>query len=296
MGLGLKTTIRNDGINFLNLFTHLESIQLQTGNTIEPYVLRIKNNVFDYDSLINELSESLITYALSRNEIKELVEKEKYSELSSRAKDRLRSAKVNEGELGELLLYCFLESHLKAPKLLTKMALKTANNDYVKGTDAVHLLEFSENCYQIVLGESKTYKSITDAISKAFTSIHNFKSDPQKRKFEISLIDSNLLKETISDEQYTTIKALLDPSESTVNIKIDDSFGVFIGFDYQYPAEYDEFDKTIYENVTQIINDNLVSITNKISEYNLSNYKFYFYFVPLNEIAKNRKDIIKRIS
>lgn len=296
MGIGLKTTIRNEGSNFLNLFKHLDTIQIQYGNSIEPYVLRLKNNSFDYDALIAELSESLITYALSRKEIKELVEKEKYAELSTRAKDRLRSSKVNDGELGELLLYCFLESHLKAPKLLTKMALKTSNNDYVKGTDAVHLLEINENSYQVILGESKTYKNVTDAISNAFISINEFKSDPQKRKFEISLIDSNLLKEVVSDEQYNTIKALLDPSESSAEVKIDDSFGIFIGFDYKYPEECVEFDKAIYENVTQIINDNLSTINTKMSEYNLTNYKFYFYFVPLNEIAKSRKDIIERIS
>ena len=71
----------------------------------------------------------------------DLREKEKYNTLVTKAKERLRKAESNEGELGEILLYSMLEAHLKAPKLLTKLELKTDPNHYVNGTDGVHLLK-----------------------------------------------------------------------------------------------------------------------------------------------------------
>jgi hypothetical protein len=52
-------------------------------------------------------------------------------ELSKKARGKFIDYINNKGgELGELLLYCFLESHLKAPKILSKLELKTSTNHY----------------------------------------------------------------------------------------------------------------------------------------------------------------------
>jgi len=50
-----------------------------------------------------------------------------------------------------------LETHLNAPKILTKLEVKTAPNDYVKGADGVHLLQLNEQDFQLILGEAKRY-------------------------------------------------------------------------------------------------------------------------------------------
>ena len=52
-----------------------------------------------------------------------------------KAKNQLESG----GEPGELILYALLEWVLKAPRLVSKMYLKTNNNMPVHGTDGIHL-------------------------------------------------------------------------------------------------------------------------------------------------------------
>lgn len=128
--------------NFLNLFHKiLENEPVENGNKLNLFSLKISSNAFSYANLVEELGDILTKYALSRSTYDDLREKEKYNTLVTKAKERLRKAESNEGELGEILLYSMLEAHLKAPKLLTKLELKTDPNHYVNGADGVHLLK-----------------------------------------------------------------------------------------------------------------------------------------------------------
>lgn len=158
--------------NFLNLFiTVFKDKPLECDNRLNAFMLKITNNSFNYNNLKEELENAMITYALSRHTYDELITQRKFGNLYSRAREQFRKAESNLGELGELLLYCLLEAHLKAPKLLTKLELKTAPNDYVKGADGVHLLKIDKDTYQIIFGESKLRPDLTDGISDAFSSI-----------------------------------------------------------------------------------------------------------------------------
>ena len=61
--------------------------------------------------------------------------------------------------MGELLLYLFLENCLHAPKLLSKMEIKTTRNQYIYGADGLHLYmtkdKYGNMLYQFVIGEAK---------------------------------------------------------------------------------------------------------------------------------------------
>ena len=132
--------------NFLNLFHKiLENEPVENGNKLNLFSLKISSNAFSYANLVEELGDILTKYALSRSTYDDLREKEKYNTLVTKAKECLRKAESNEGELGEILLYSMLEAHLKAPKLLTKLELKTDPNHYVNGADGVHLLKIDDN-------------------------------------------------------------------------------------------------------------------------------------------------------
>lgn len=131
----------------------------------------------------------------------------KYTSLVVKAKEKLRKAESNDGELGEILLYCMLESHLNAPKLLTKLELKTAVNNYVNGADGVHLLKIDNSTYQFIFGESKLDANLQSGIYDAFKSINTLlKDDLNKLRYEISLVNSNILKETADEESTIILK------------------------------------------------------------------------------------------
>lgn len=106
-----------------------------------------------------------------------------------------------------MLLYCFLEAHLNAPKILTKLEIKLSSKDYAKGSDGIHLLRISENNYQLIFGESKLHENLTDSISDAFKSIHDFITrDKNNLTDEIGLISTQLCKEAYAEDLYLFLK------------------------------------------------------------------------------------------
>jgi hypothetical protein len=149
----------------------------------------------------------------------------------------------NKGELGELLLYCFLESHLKAPKILTKLELKTSTSIYVNGADGVHYLKLTDGSYQLIFGESKTISDLTSSISESFKSIYEFKNEINTKgntksglRYEKSLISDHLEKKTFSEEEKEFIQKIIFPVRANT-FEVDDAFGIFIGYEIKVTNE-----------------------------------------------------------
>lgn len=295
----IETDIRSE---FLNLFTKVcENEALENGNRLNVFALKISNNQFNYGNLSEELENALITYALSRHTREKLIEQRRYGNLASQAREKLRKADRNMGELGELLLYCLLESHLQAPKLLTKLELKTAANDYVKGADGVHLLKISDNSYQMLFGESKLHKDLKSGIASAFASIKTMlDTGLDKMRYEIHLVNTNLLKETVSEESYEILKKILIPTENDENLNIDNSFGVFLGFelsisDDERRVNNEEFRANILEKIKSSIEEAKPAINAQLKKHEFFGYNFYFYVVPFSELDKIRTEIIDKL-
>ena len=251
--------------------------------------------------MVEELGDILTAYALSRSTYDALCSQKKYTTLVSKAKERLRKAESNDGELGEILLYTMLEAHLKAPKLLTKLELKTDPNHYVNGADGVHLLRIDDNTFQFVFGESKLYADLNDGLKEAFKSLKNLlKEDLNKLRYEIQLVNSNLLKETQEDESVNLLKKLLIPRENDEDLNIDHSFGIFLGFDVEITEDERkltnaEFRKTVYDKVKKAVLTILPTIKKQIQQDDFRGYNFYIYIVPFSKLAEQRKKIIAEL-
>jgi hypothetical protein len=216
--------------------------------------------------------------------------------------ERLRNHLSNEGELGELLLYSFLEAHLKAPKILTKLELKTSPNDYVKGSDGVHLLKVGDNNFQLIFGESKLYSNLEQGINKAFDSIMEF-LDKKKNKiaYEAHLLTSQLLKESVDEETYQFLKRIIVPTERDENIELDNSFGIFLGFDFEIAIdkmllENNAFREFVRSETNGMTQKALKKIQENIENASLAGYNFYVYLMPFSELEKTRKEIIEKIT
>ncbi len=111
-------------------FEHIKNIAISNNKddgSMDLFLLPINGRNFDYNYVSDNLLESVADYALS-GKIREQY-KDKAMILSKKAREKFKSEN-NNGELGELLLFCFLEGYLDAPKILTKLDLKTSNNLY----------------------------------------------------------------------------------------------------------------------------------------------------------------------
>jgi len=286
--------------SFLDLFYNdLECMVEDTNSKLNLRVLRIENNQFIYDQLVRKLSNAVISYSTSKKQLADFEKDRRYGELNTLALNKFRDHSINDGEAGELLLYCFLESHLKAPKILTKLEIKTARNDYVKGSDGIHLLQLGPNQFQIIFGESKLDASLTTSISEAFKSIHNFITrDKDNIHHEMSLLDSQICKEALDEDTYQFVKSIVFPTANGEdNVEKDNAFGIFAGFEIgSTPAELkmknEEYRAMVRKRIKEEVQGRLEHIKNKIIEYNLCNYTFYLYVFPFMKIAETRKKII----
>jgi hypothetical protein len=290
--------------NFLDLFyKEIECDVPDTNSKLNLHILKIENNQFCYEELIEKLGESMIPFALSRKEIKDFEKDKRWYGLVEKATRKFRDYSVNDGEAGELLLFCFLESHLKAPKILTKLEIKLSSNDYAKGSDGIHLLELAPKNYQLIFGESKLEQRLSTSISHAFKSINDFLTRGKNNIYdEIGLINSQLCKEAFDEDLYQFLKSVIMPKASDTDpIVKNNAFAIFAGFEIDPTDEEkrltnDKFLALIKSQIKAEVESKMSHIKKKIEEYKLFSYTFYVYVFPFMKLDETRKEIIKKIT
>ncbi|MGL4873043.1 MAG: HamA C-terminal domain-containing protein, partial [Clostridium sp.] len=239
----LKVYVQN---SFLDIFYRLIENKEFEGYKLNLFSLKIKDRKFDYTLLINELTDTIINFCTSSKEYEIACSERKYGRLSRESREKFREyskmrkggqeykdTTTKDGELGELILYSLLESHMVAPKILTKMRFKTSTNDPVKRADGIHLLKTDDGYYKLIYGESKLYEDYDRGLAEAFKSIDDFKNrDNNNIDTEYNFLISNLDSE-FDEVRYQEIKKILIPSEE--DIEYDTAFAIFIGFEIDIP-------------------------------------------------------------
>lgn len=308
----LKLSIEN-AQQFLDLFykPEIDGHELTKRTKVSLFILRVEGGRFAYEDIKKVLGNASITYVLSRNKVAEIGRGNAH-EIIKKVQESFRKPEENSGEAGELFLYCFLETHLGAPKILSKMELKTAKNDYIKGSDGIHLLSLGNGTYHLIFGESKmisdsTVKgsSLSKSITSAFQSIKKVESEGICN--EISLIDSNIMKETYDEDTIKFLKSIIIPSANDKSVVKYNAFGIFVGFEIDI-ADWDlqqmddtQFESKLKEKIRTAVESKYEYIKQQIDKENLSGYHFYIYAVPFIKnkeinIDDTRKKIIKYIT
>lgn len=289
--------------SFQDIFYHLiedEKININDG-IVNLFCMKIHNKKFDTNSLVEKLADSIVSYCLSEIDYDELYKNHNIGKMYRQAERLFRDYTNNKGELGELILYSFLESHLKAPKILTKMRLKTSTNDYVKRADGIHMLKLDDKNYELIFGESKMYENLNDGIKDAFNSINELKTRTTNNiNDEISLISANIPSE-FAEKNYELIRNIILPNQNE-DYDYDISFGIFVGYEIKVKRLLNsnispiEFKDKIKEKSKQDILDKMDTIRKQIRNLKLEDHNFYMYFVPFMDIDKTRQDILKELT
>lgn len=302
----IKPTVKKT--KFLESFTHLikgDYLDDQEKTKLDLFVLNFDANEFDYETFKGRLVDPVIDFSLSRK-LKKEYQAVGPGTLSKKAREKFKDHLTNTGELGEFLLFCFLEAHLVAPKILTKLEIKTSTSNYVHGSDGVHYLELNDGGYHIIFGESKTEKKLSVAIKNALNSIYEFKNSINakgKQKsgmpYEKSLICSEMLKETFSKKERDFIKSIIYPTNKN-KFNVDTAFGIFLGYqikitDSDKKMKSDNFRKKIYSKIERQIRRAYKTILKNINDKGLVGHHFYIYILPFSDLDKNRRDITKHI-
>lgn len=283
---------------------HLKDLELPNKNHLKIYALPISNSKFDYKNLKEIVANNIKNYVYSRREIKEAIEKNVADGLYAKALNKFRNIKNQKdngsgSELGEILLYLFMECDLKAPKILSKMELKTNKNDYVKGADGVFLHSYNKDEYKVfdlVIGEAKIENQMSKAISDAIDSI---KDHLEQEDFEVDLVNENIFKEKFDIEEAEELKKIIVPSNTKPkDIVTNKAFGIFIGYSLNVDLNgisninaIELIEKEIEKNSESIVKN----LKKKIKQNKWEKYSFYVYILPFNNAKDDRKDIMKYI-
>ena len=298
----ISTTVETDFLDNFHLIVDEERDQ----SKLKFFCPLIDANSLNYESIIISLRDAAGHYCLSRRTWDEYVKRP--MQLSHLVREKFRELSNNTGEIGELLLFSFLESDLKAPKLLTKMELKTNPNLYFNGADGVHYLKLEDENYQLIFGESKVYDDLSKGISAALDSIQAFKNDAIKDDesgtvkgitFEKGLLSACIAHETYTDEERAFLKSLIYPKASSP-YTVDTAFAVFVLYNLEIDEKdkkknNSEFRKWLFDGIKKDITKMIPDILQRIEYRGLLGHSFYFYLVPFEKLATNRQDILSKV-
>ena len=212
------------------------------------------------DGFVEELSDTIVDWIYSSEKYEEIKKKLVNSGKSEaaasqyigrKAKNKFRANKNSEnvliqGQMGELLLYHFIQKCMKAVPLLRKMNIATSSDHERFGADAIHFkIENDKNI--IILGEAKTYTSkykFNEAFSDALDSILNTYN---KHRSELGLY---IHEDFLDDEMNVVAEKYLNNTLKSVEIQL-----VSI-VTYNELSKIDKIDEnTIRNNIKKIIED-----------------------------------------
>lgn len=181
------------------------------------------------DALVRLIRDTIISFALTPQEIETFISQGDFGEMQVLAWSRISKViKEKKGDYGEILLYLITEQFFNAPKLVTKVILKSSNKDQVKGFDCAHF-QFEENRLTLFLGEAKLHKSFYSGLSSAIGSITEH-STKDFMTDEFSILLPNVQKNVdVSQELLDRVIPILNRTESLDNVNI--CMPILIAFD-----------------------------------------------------------------
>lgn len=154
------------GGKFDEVFTevsHAETLGLKNPEQLRLFHLNVNNNAFSSDKLEVFLRKNIGQYVFSRAQIENYhVEGNVYSvgmdAIDIMKRNGAPGQKGTGNDLGEIMLYVFLEQVLGAPKIMSKVELQTGAKQYNSKCDGIHLLSLEQTFgmpyYHMVFGTS----------------------------------------------------------------------------------------------------------------------------------------------
>ena len=278
----LKRLIKNDSLfNMIGVIVQQYDILPNNKEHIGAYI-EYQDIQELRDGFVEELSDTIVDWIYSSEKYEEIKKKLVNSGKSEaaasqyigrKAKNKFRANKNSEsiliqGQMGELLLYHFIQKCMKAVPLLRKMNIATSSDHERFGADAIHFkIENDKNI--IILGEAKTYTTkykFNEAFSDALDSILNTYN---KHRSELGLY---VHEDFLDDEMNVVAEKYLNNTLQSIEIQL-----VSI-VTYNEISQIDKIDEnTIRNNIKKIIEDR---------------YRNY----DKNKIDMNKNPILSRIT
>ncbi len=289
--------------DFENIFkevNHDKSLGLKNNNHLKFFQLDMGDYDYKFERLQNFLEENIGSYVFSRAEIDGLIKKGLSRSIDLKAFKKLSKSgnidsKGTGKELGEMLIYAFLEKILVAPKLLSKVELTSSG--IINNTDSLHLntIKSAEGeRFQLVYGASAIVGDLCDAVSQIGTAINDIKNAKDN---DYQLVEKSILTNSFDENTTERIKSLLIPNKSRITIP-ETAYGIFLGYTLGLQKKdrtpY-EFSELVQQKIQSDIANNLSLLTKMIDDSGLSGLSFYIYLLPFNDAETDKYNIMSSV-
>lgn len=283
--------------NFNNVFIEVQQdkdLGLNNNNHIKTFHFNIANNAFSFEGLNKYLLKNIGRYMYSRLQLDEFIENEEQDTIAIEAikilKQKINSSDKLYNELGNIVIYLFLENILKAPKLYT--SIECGDNTLDKA--GVHLFTLnSENLsFQMVFSKSHITNNLKDSIDKVFEDLDVLKKSQSKH---YKFLETSILNQNFNDITSKRLKNIILPQQRDANISVNNAYGILLGYsiDVDKNVSNEDYAKNVKNQMIKDLQENITYIVSKINQIGLQNSSFYIYLIPFND-ADNEKSIIMK--
>ncbi|EME4037614.1 DUF1837 domain-containing protein [Morganella morganii] len=254
------------------------TFKLLDGRSVETllvYLPCFEDSKTSHDALFKCIKESILqNFVFSYKEIQKKLGGTTHTAMEDLFKKAIKkiSAHTAKGELGELILFTLLDVYIQAPKLLSKISMKTNPRMPVFGADAVHGQFFGEK-FRVYLGESKLHKNFKSAATDATNSIFNAKN---KFEDEFWLLDSYLDFPNLTPELEEKILKSLNPYSNCLSDKIHSP--CFIGF--TQPDIIFEDEKSFFQHYIKLSHNYIEDFFSKAEKQTLDINEITLLMLP----------------
>lgn len=145
MSEALSKTLHGDFDSVFHEVTQPEKVAQTTEGQLRLFHLNIRNNKFNPEEMKTLLYRNIGEYVFSRARIERFKVTGDTFVVDAQAirvlnKNGGADVKGTGTELGEMLLYSFLEEKLNAPKIMSRVELSNDAKQYASTCDGIHLL------------------------------------------------------------------------------------------------------------------------------------------------------------
>ena len=304
MELNFNTTINSR--DFEQLFAevqHNEKLDVRANSDLRLFYLRgVSDYRFPLDKLYRFLSRNIGAYVFSRSKINQFKVEGDVMSVGLEAMDAMRKngaadQRGSGNELGEIMVYSFLESVLKAPKIYSKVELSNVNGGKSK-SDGIHIkvikTETSSLKYEIVFAASGIVGTFLKAVDDVFDHISDINDDAVD---EIRIVDESIFSFPQDDPVVTELKPIITPAPG-ITVDRDSAYGIFLGYSLgldktrRSPGEYrDLVEKKMVSDLKQYA----PYIKKKINELGLNGRSFYFYVFPFDDAEVDKATVMRKV-
>lgn len=305
MNINLAKTVNDKGFDqvFKEVF-HSEGLGVHANSELRLFRLKeVTDFHFSKDALRSFLGKNIGQYVFSRSKLERFhLEGDDYS-VGIEALDIMhRNGAADErgtgNEMGEILLYAFLETVLGAPKIYSKVELTSTVKSGVSSSDGMHIkilaADDSSVTFEMVFGVSSVVGGLDDAINDAFDHIQRVSSSAST---EIQIVDSTIFDLPEDDPVVRELRPIIKPDPNK-QVNRDSAYGIFIGYTLgldksKYSAQ--EYRDQIEKKMDADIMFYAPQIRDRIQKMQLQNRSFYIYVLPLDDAEEDKKSIMQKI-